>query len=248
MKLFSKRSERYPEPDETDAVQGGARAALAAIPVIGGTVNEILSLVLAPAVSRRRDEWFKELADGLDRLEEKVDGVRIENLAENEAFVSASIQASRTALGTHRREKREYLRNALMNIASGRAPEEEWHDFLMQLVEDLTPLHVRLLRFFDNPYHFVPSERLEELNRHVKVHGMPPASSPISEMERSLPNLAGKRTLYEPVLQDLHARRLLISPLDMLQDGLVPDEHGAFQRRTSTLGARFLAFINEPEL
>jgi len=36
-------------------------AALAAIPVIGGTVSEVLSMVLAPSVSRRRDEWFREL-------------------------------------------------------------------------------------------------------------------------------------------------------------------------------------------
>ena len=30
-------------------------------------------------------------------------------------------------------------------------------------------------------------------------------------MELSLPDLQAKRTLYEPILQDLHARRLLIS-------------------------------------
>jgi hypothetical protein len=92
--VFSSRSERYPEPDETDAIQGGARAALSAIPVIGGTVTEILSMVLAPAVSRRRDEWFKELADGLDELEKKVDGFEVEKLAGNEQFVSAVIQAA----------------------------------------------------------------------------------------------------------------------------------------------------------
>lgn len=40
-KLFTKRSGPYPEPTEADLLQGSARAALAAIPVIGGTVTEV---------------------------------------------------------------------------------------------------------------------------------------------------------------------------------------------------------------
>jgi hypothetical protein len=48
------RAQRYPEQTEEDAVQAVARAAVAAVPVIGGTITELLSLVLAPAVERRK--------------------------------------------------------------------------------------------------------------------------------------------------------------------------------------------------
>jgi hypothetical protein len=41
IKLFSTRAERYPEPTDTDHAQGAARAALAAIPVIAGTITEV---------------------------------------------------------------------------------------------------------------------------------------------------------------------------------------------------------------
>jgi len=119
IKLFATRAERYPQPTEADNAQAIARAGIAAIPVIGGTIDEILSLVLAPAVARRRDEWLKELADALDQVEKKVEGFKVEELAKNEAFVSATIQATVIAVGTHQREKREYLRNALLNIAKG---------------------------------------------------------------------------------------------------------------------------------
>lgn len=34
--------------------------------VVGGSITEVFSLILAPAVARRRDTWFKELADGLE--------------------------------------------------------------------------------------------------------------------------------------------------------------------------------------
>src|ERR1700676_5480182 len=55
IKLFSSRAERYPEPTEADIVQGTARAALAAIPFVGGSITEALSMVLAPAVTRREE-------------------------------------------------------------------------------------------------------------------------------------------------------------------------------------------------
>src|SRR5579859_716258 len=87
MKLFATRSERYPEPTEADTAVAAARAGIGAIPVIGGSINEILSLVLAPAVARRRDEWFKELADAVEQMEKTVEGFTPENLANNEAFI-----------------------------------------------------------------------------------------------------------------------------------------------------------------
>src|ERR1700685_4332300 len=92
IKLFATRAERYPEPAEADTAQAIAKAGMAAIPVIGGPINQVLSLVLTPAVGRRRDEWLKELADALDEMEKEVAGFRIEKLADDEAFVSATIQ------------------------------------------------------------------------------------------------------------------------------------------------------------
>lgn len=247
IKLFAKRSERYPEPEEVDLIHGGARALLSTLPVLGGPLTEVLSILLAPAVSRRRDEWIKELADALDELQQKLEGFRTEDLVQDEAFVSAMIRASRAAIGTHRQDKRRHLRNGLMNIAAGRAADEEWHDILMQLVEDLTPIHIRLLRYFDNPYQFVSREYAAQVNSEFQAHGIARAPSPISEMEKSLPDLGDNRSLYEPVLHDLHARRLLHSPLEIYDDALLPDEHGPFQRRTTPLGSRLIAFISEPD-
>ena len=99
-KLFATRAERYPEPTDADVALGAGRAALAAIPFVGGPITEILSLVLAPAVTRRRDTWFKELADGLEEAERKIEGFSVENLVQNELFVSAVIQATRAAIST----------------------------------------------------------------------------------------------------------------------------------------------------
>lgn len=68
IKLFDKRSERYPEPEIGDIPEAVVRAGLVAIPIIGGSINEMLSLVLAPSVERRRGEWLKDLANLVEEL------------------------------------------------------------------------------------------------------------------------------------------------------------------------------------
>ncbi len=90
-KIFSTRAERYPELTAADTALGTSRAILAAIPVVGGSITEVLSMVLAPAVARRRDEWLKELADALDAVERQVEDFRIEDL-EKAPFSNLSSQ------------------------------------------------------------------------------------------------------------------------------------------------------------
>ncbi len=74
-------------------------------------------------------------------------GFKVENLVDDEILVSATIQATRIAIGTHHREKREMLRNALLKVAVGRGPQEDLQESFLAAVEAFTCWHVRLLRF-----------------------------------------------------------------------------------------------------
>lgn len=135
IKLFATRAERYPEAESADVVQGASRAALSLVPVFGGPALELLSLVVTPSLGRRRDDWLRELADDFDQLEAKVSGFRIENLVNNEPFISAVVQATRTATGTHLADKRAMLRNALVNIAVGKGPGEELQEVFVAAID-----------------------------------------------------------------------------------------------------------------
>lgn len=146
IKLFATQAERYPEPTDTDFAYGAARAALTAIPIVGGSITEVMSLVLAPAVARRRDTWFKELADGLEEAERKIDGFTVENLIQDEAFVSAVIDATRSAISTHKDEKRDALRNGLLNIALHRSTDKDQQQTFLRYIDELTVWHIRILR------------------------------------------------------------------------------------------------------
>ena len=221
IKLFATRAERYPEPTEADAALGAARAALAAIPIVGGTITEVLSMVLAPAVARRKDQWFKELADGLDELAVKVDGFRIENLQHDEAFVSAVIEASRSAISTHQVAKREALRNAVLNVALSKTSDEEKHVAFMHLIEIFSITHLELLCLFANRAAF-PSARCDELR--------------------------GQWSLTNPMVLDLNGRGLLNDPRPYIARTREPEGSLTLQAWTlSRLGNQFLSFIALPD-
>ncbi len=220
-KLFTTRAEQYPEPTQADIALGTGRAALAAIPFVGGSITEVLALVLAPAISRRRDTWLKELADALDELERRVEGFRVENLAQHEAFVSATIQAIRAAISTHQQEKLEALRNAVLNVALSKTVDEEKQIFFLNLIETFSATHLQILRLFANPGTF-PAPRREELR--------------------------ARRALTDPMVNDLNNQGLLIDPRPFVARTRESPESLTIQGWSlSPLGSEFLLFIALPE-
>ncbi|MGD0976162.1 MAG: hypothetical protein ABR866_18925, partial [Candidatus Korobacteraceae bacterium] len=173
-------------------------------------------------------------------IEAKAEGFRVENLAQNEEFVSAAIQITRSVISTHKQEKREALRNALLNIALGRAPNEDMQQMFLSYLDSLTGWHIRILAFFRNP-----QEALENAAKPTKAYQGPPnfyMGSPAQVMERMYPELKGQQAFYDQVVRDLFTRGLFSS--DSLH-GMMTVQ-GAIAKRTSDKGDEFLAFIANP--
>jgi hypothetical protein len=103
--LFASRADRFPEPDDSDRALGFANAIVESVPIVGVLTAETLVPFLKGSLERRRAEWFKEVADGLEKLEREVNQFKVSQLENDEEFVSAFVDASRIAVGTHHREK-----------------------------------------------------------------------------------------------------------------------------------------------
>ena len=123
------------------------RAALSAIPSLGGPLAELFDLVISPALVRRRDEWFKELADVVDNLEQRSDDLTLETLVNDEHFVSAVIQTTRTAVSTHESEKRIMLRNALLNSVVNPCTVADMENLFFSLIDSFSVSHIKILKF-----------------------------------------------------------------------------------------------------
>ena len=142
-----KESEGSGIPTKTgdDVLYAITKGAVSGLPLVGGLTAELLELALASPVSKRRDEWMESLARRLEHIQ-----ARLDSLAEDPAFVTTVLRATQIAIRNHAEEKLDALRNAVINSAVGRAPEEDRRTLFLNLVENFTPTHLRILRFFQS--------------------------------------------------------------------------------------------------
>lgn len=217
-----------PKPSGWDDLHVTVKAALSAVPYIGGPLAEYFGAYWPSSLNRRLYDWQHTVADKLVILEARVEGLRPESLIKNEAFVSGLLHASRIAIQTHQREKREALRNAVLNIAVGRAPDEDLQAIFLSYVETLTPWHLRILKYYAAP----------------TVHPTFPLSSSVTflhVLEDAHPELRGRGDFSSLIVEGLRSRGLLY-PGEL--DSSYAD--GAAPPAATDLGSQFMAFIKAP--
>jgi hypothetical protein len=219
IKLFSTRSERYPEETDGDLARKAIEKSIEAVP--GGSIlTFVFAQFLPPLLERRRDDFLKDLADAVERLEQK-GLLNPEELVRSDLFVTAVVQATRMAISNHQREKLEALRNAVINIALSRTPDEERCIVFLHLVEIFSITHFEILRLFANPGAFPPTRRGE---------------------------LRAQRSLTDPMVLDLNERGLLKDPRPYVARTRESTDSLTIQGWTlSQLGDQFLLFIASPE-
>ena len=230
-KLFATHAERYPQSNEIDATRTALEKVVEMVPVLGPITVHMIAHFLAPGVERRREEWFKELADGLDRLRETKECFNVESLAQSETFVSAAIQATRIAIATHQEEKRAYLRNALLNIAIGKGPGEIKQQIFLNAIEAFSPAHVRALDLmWRGPSLRVPWDE-HSIGMRLRNYG--------TALGLLVPEVGGQTSLLIAIFADLRIRGLssLSGPEQTFPQGGI----------ITNLGIEFMNFVLSPE-
>ena len=216
-----------------DAAYEVGRTIVAAVSAADGPLHVLCENAFQVPLDKRRQAWIQELACVVEELQEKVDGLRPESLAQDEAFVTVALQASQVAMCNHRPEKLRALRNAVLNSALPSAPSEDVQMVFLRLVDELTPLHLRLLAFLDSPGELMQCNEVV-----VEV-----SESLCGVIEVCFPELAGQRNLYFQLVKDLQNRGLVAAG-SYLQTGM--SGQGLRAPRTSDLGRRFLKYTSEP--
>jgi len=226
--------EEVSRPDSHDVGQAVVRAAVASVPVLGSAASELLNVVVTPPLEARRNEWLNRLADDVDELAAKVDGFTREGLSENDEFLAAVATAVGVATRAAQEEKRDMLRNAVLNSALGRVPEFSLQSAFIAYLDYLTPLHVRLLSIFRNP-----STALKEAGSNLEASIAMGAPSQVAR--ELLPDVDNETLAF--VWQDLYQRQLVES--DSL--GGTMTKGGVVAKRSTKLGDAFLDFVSTPK-
>ena len=222
-----------PELEKRDIVHTLVKAGIASVPGIGGAVAELFSMI-APPLERRRNQWLDDIAERLKSLEEIVDGFRVKDLSQNETFITTMMHATQAAIRNHQQEKLEALRNAVLNAAIPGAPEDDRQLIFLNFINELTPWHLRVLHFFDDPRTWGSQHNISYPNWQ--------GGSPAILLASTFEELRGRRDFYDQVVRDLYYRGLM--SIDSLHITMtVP---GMFDSRTTEMAKGFLAFISSP--
>jgi hypothetical protein len=217
----------YPAPMGKDRALTILRAATAAVPYVGSPIAELLNLITSP-LERRREKWAEDVTDGLHRLEEKIAGFTLDSLKDSDAFASAIAQALPAVSRTHEAEKLEALRNAVLNTAL--APPTEYDTgVLIGLCETLTPWHLKVLCFLDDPRRYFDANRISVMSRS-------------QALEAAFPGLRGKRAMYDGLVRDLYLQGLIV--IDSLH--LTMTHSGATQSCLTLKGNALVQLIRSP--
>jgi hypothetical protein len=221
----SRSPEYAPKPAKGDVAHALAKAGLSLIPFAGGPAVELFQLLIQPPLERRRLAWMDQVGEKLRDLEEN--GLDLAKLQENEQFISAVMQASASALKTHKQEKLDALRNAIVHIATGQAPEETIQHLLLSIIDEFTEMHLRILKFAHAP---------------AAPAGLSMGSL-ATVLEANIPPLRDRKELYNQLWKDLSLRGLVnTESLNVTMSG-----SGLSESRTSPLGVTLLHLIAEPQ-
>jgi hypothetical protein len=227
--MFDKNLE-IPQKEPADYVHTVLKAAIASIPRWWAAPGaELFAMVFASPYEKRRDELLEDIAWVVRETAARVDDLQPEKLAQNEALISAVSYAARIAMSTHQREKREYLRNALLNIAVGNAYSEIKQQIFLNAIEAFAPAHVKALNLIWRSA--APS---------WETLGIPPAQRTYGTAIGVVsPELRGQPALIDAVLAELRNRGLTTLSNAQTQfpsGGLV-----------TNLTSEFLTFVLNPE-
>ncbi len=144
-----------------------------------------------------------------------------------EPVVKTVVAASDT-----RSEKLEALRNAVLNPASSPLVEEDVQHVFLNFVDELTPWHMRMLKFLDNP-----EEWLRQSAIPVPKNALGTA---LSVLFTAFPELETRKAFARQLFRDLSSRGLAS---DWESMNIVTSRSGMFASHTTSLGRQFLEFV-----
>lgn len=220
---------------ESEKVHRATRAAVSAVPVLGGALVEAFNALIEPPMARRRTEWMVQVTEAINELYGK-GIVTEENLQENEKFFTTLVHASNAAIRNHQEEKLIALRNAVLNSALPGAPSDTVQQLFLNLIDSCTSWHIALLKLFQGPEQWAA-----EHNHQFPGWSMGSISQVI---EHAYPQLRNQQALYTLVWNELYRNGLFNS------DGLntTMTGNGMFAKRTTQIGDDFVKFISSPNL
>lgn len=197
---------KKPELDKGDVAHRAVKGLITAVPILGGLGAEFFDLIIAPPLEKRRDEWIESIALRLDELEKRENSFYIENLSQNQIFITIIMNATQSAIKNHQKEKLDILRSAVLNSAISNTPEEDLQIMFVNYIDELTVWHIKILKFLNNPNSW-KGDITPEMDQ---INGKFYATFNLRKiLLNNFPQLKDEYEFYGQVIKDLNTRGLI---------------------------------------
>lgn len=216
-----------------DVAHAVVKAALSTVPVAGGPLGELFAYLITEPVTKRRDAWILEIAGALRELENQIAAPLIERLRNDDSFTTILLNATQSVIRNHQEQKITALRNAVLNAALGKVPDDLERAIMLGLIDRLTPTHMGILWLMQDPTANAAVARLLE---HRSMGGL-------SEVIfTAYPDLTDRKDIIDLIWRDLEDAGLIgRGGMNVTMTG-----YGLATKRTTAFGDKFLDFIGDP--
>jgi hypothetical protein len=216
-----------------DFLNKGLKATIGALPIVGSTAAEFFNFVVSDPAQDRRDQFLRETFERVEKLAGEFDSLRPDALRENQQFQATVVQAVRISSATASDEKKKLLQNAILNSAIG-SVDEFYRQTFLRILEDVSPPHIVLLRYLDNPKAYPDA---------VAKAKSTMSGPRMNLIEAALPDLTKNRDLFNRVSSDLSRLGLADTSSHMV---MMTGGEGMLTAQTSAVGRSFLKFVSDP--
>ena len=153
-----------------------AKALVSSVPAIGSLVVPFVENYIVPPATQRLHIFLGSLVRELEQIKSKIESVNFET----PVFQTTFMQACQIAARTHKEQKLEALRNAVLNSSIPSSLEDDVFAMFLNWIDGFTALHISTLKHL----HYLDSYAPEQL-------------------QKEFPMLEKNRFIYNKVLKDL---------------------------------------------
>jgi len=216
-------------PTKSDIAIGLVKAAVNAIPAVGGPLGSLMGDFIPTELDKRRDSLLLELEREFKRLENKINTETLKK----PYFISLFLQSFRSAMAAEEKEKLDCYKAIIINSALIQEPNIDEMKIMLRITDNLTPLHIKLLKIFIDP-----PEYLEE-NPDIKTRFGNISMGGVSTLtSAALPNYSSDLTNIAS--KDLESMGLA----NGLSGKVTMTVHGILSSRITDFGKKYISFIS----
>jgi hypothetical protein len=214
----------------TETILNILKAGLATAPFCGG-IASLMTDYIPSARIIRLENFASKIAEDLDRLQEKIQKEYI--LTDDFAFMFE--RCFKGAAENWQREKLDAFRGILVNSAIENSVPAEEKEYFINLVNNLTVVHIKILKFMAQPHEYLKEAGVPD----SQIRGGFSTFFPIAIPEISL-------ELIRSAFEDLYRYGLTTTGASIFSTGTAGQGLDLLGNRVSKLGKKFVGFCKSP--